>query len=411
MKSSLFEYYKSKYKVGGKTPVNSKGMWYQDGDVVVPSNQITMKGPNGEKDYFDSPILGIGMLSGDSQVMQPGQDYSFPNDNAVFEKKMQMGAKTKDLTLDQQTRLRNYIKEPQIENINLPSWLGLSSGATDYAKRMGQRSSEQLINNPGDISNQVSDAFKEGLDYSINAALPTKLGQLSSEGTYNPFGENTLQSMYSGLTYNKSFPKGSITLNPDRQEVQLRGKSGNVGYKRKLSNEETISQLAFNLNILPEALALYGEGRISDKNMIPSAYDSAMNTADYNLNAGVRGNAGALTYDVSGNYNPKEGYAYQGNAELSLLKDKLKLKGNVSGSQKAGVESMSAEARARLLKNLELKAGYNQSGEDRGNFNLGLSYSKAFQMGGGMSIPGINGSVVANVNSSTLKDSYKKNKK
>ena len=40
-----------------KVPVSKTGMWYQDGDVVVPSNQITMKGPNGESDYFNSPII------------------------------------------------------------------------------------------------------------------------------------------------------------------------------------------------------------------------------------------------------------------------------------------------------------------------------------------------------------------
>jgi hypothetical protein len=74
-----------------KTPVKSTGMWYQDGDVVVPSNQITMKGPQGQPNYFNSPILGIGMQSGQQQVMQPGREYLFPNDQSVFETKMQNG--------------------------------------------------------------------------------------------------------------------------------------------------------------------------------------------------------------------------------------------------------------------------------------------------------------------------------
>lgn len=95
MKSSLFEHYKKKYGTGGKLPVRKTGMWYQDGDVVIPSNEITMKGPDGEKDYFDSPIMGIGLRSGESQVMLPGEDYFFPNDDAVLEKKMQLGAKIK----------------------------------------------------------------------------------------------------------------------------------------------------------------------------------------------------------------------------------------------------------------------------------------------------------------------------
>jgi hypothetical protein len=74
-----------------KTPVKSTGMWYQEGDVVVPSNQITMKGPQGQPNYFNSPILGVGMQSGQQQVMQPGREYLFPNDQSVFETKMQKG--------------------------------------------------------------------------------------------------------------------------------------------------------------------------------------------------------------------------------------------------------------------------------------------------------------------------------
>lgn len=74
-----------------KVPVSKTGMWYQNGDVVVPSNQITMKGPQGQLDYFDSPIMGTGMQSGQTQVMQPGREYSFPNDNSVYERKMQNG--------------------------------------------------------------------------------------------------------------------------------------------------------------------------------------------------------------------------------------------------------------------------------------------------------------------------------
>ena len=77
-----------------KTPVKSTGMWYQEGDVVVPSNQITMKGPQGQPNYFNSPILGVGMQSGQQQVMQPGREYLFPNDQSVYETKMQNGGET-----------------------------------------------------------------------------------------------------------------------------------------------------------------------------------------------------------------------------------------------------------------------------------------------------------------------------
>ena len=410
MKSSLFEYYKSKYKVGGKTPVNPKGMWYQDGDVVVPSNQITMNGPNGEKDYFDSPILGIGMQSGTQQVMQPGQDYSFPKDNAVFEKKMQIGAKVKnqDMTPEQRVRFNSYIKGSDSRNIQIPEWLDLSSGATDYARRLNRMSQQDLIGMPGDISQNVNNAFRQGIDYSLN--IPTSAGQFNTEGSYNPFGENTVQDMYSGLTYTKNLPKGSIRLSPEEQQLTYRTKAGNVSYKKKMSDEEQISELAFNLNVLPEALSIYGGGKASNSLVSATGKDPKFQLNDnYNINAGIRGDAGPLSYDISGNYNPETGYRYRGDAQLSLLKDRLQLSGNVEGSQELGLESLSAEARARILKNLNVKAGYKQSGNNQGSYNIGLSYNKAFGQGG-MSIPGVNGVVVASAPMS-LQNQYKNKKK
>jgi hypothetical protein len=91
-----------------KTPVKSTGMWYQDGDVVVPSNQITMKGPQGQPNYFNSPILGVGMQSGETKVMQPGREYLFPNDKSVFETKMQNGGGV-ELALDAASFVPGYV--------------------------------------------------------------------------------------------------------------------------------------------------------------------------------------------------------------------------------------------------------------------------------------------------------------
>jgi hypothetical protein len=477
MKSSLFEHYKKKYAAGGKLPVRKTGMWYQDGDVVVPSNEITMKGPNGEKDYFDSPILGIGLLSGDTQVMEPGKDYLFPKDNAVLEKKMQMGANvaSKDMTPEQQARFNAYMKGTAPKNISTPEWLDLSSGATNYARRLNNMSQEDMMGMPGDISGRVSDAFKSGIDYSVN--VPTSAGQLSTEGSYNPFGENTVQDMYSGLTYTKNLSKGSIRLSPEEQQLMYRTKGGNISYKKKMSDEEQISELAFNLNVLPEALNIYGGGKTSNGLVSATGSDPKFQLNDnYNFRAGVRGDAGPLSYDISGNYNPETGYGYSGDAQLSLLKDRLQLSGSVEGSQELGLESMSAEARARLLKNLNVQAGYRQSGNNSGSYNIGLSYNKSFQEGGevedeedereddkemvegiadilrrvkdkknrkqiakkmvedfdeeeveynldnfmkaaklmqmgGMSIPGVNGVIVANSSPTSLKSTYKNKKK
>lgn len=110
-----------------KVPVDKTGMWYQDKDVVVPSNQITMKGPNGESNYFDSPIMGIGMQSGQKQIMQPGKEYSFPNDNSVYERKMQKGA---EVALDAASFL--------------PPPFGTAAGLGSAAINIGQRDWEGL---------------------------------------------------------------------------------------------------------------------------------------------------------------------------------------------------------------------------------------------------------------------------
>jgi hypothetical protein len=391
MKSVLFEHYKKKYASGGKKlPVRKTGMWYQEGDVVVPSNEITMKGPEGEKDYFDSPIMGIGLQSGESQVMLPGEDYFFPKDEAVLEKKMQKGAKVgnKEMTPEQQARFNAYMKTERPRDIEMPEWLSLSSGATNYARALNRMPMEQFVNMPGDISKNVTNAFNRGVSYSIDAEMPRGLGQIETDGTYTPFGQNTLEDMYSGLVYRKSFPKGSVRVSPEEQSFELRGKQGNIKYKRQGSDEEKISELAFNLNMRPN-MTLYGKGMMgnTEVNVDPrfinfSNYKQGQIDPQYRVSGGLRGNAGPLNYDLSGNYNPDTGYAYQGSADLSLLKNRLNLSGRVSGNQEDGLNSYSAEARARLAKGLNLTASYGKSNQDAARYNIGLTYNKAFEEGG-----------------------------
>jgi hypothetical protein len=143
-----------------KTPVKSTGMWYQEGDVVVPSNQITMKGPQGQPNYFNSPILGVGMQSGQQQVMQPGREYLFPNDQSVFETKMQNGAI--NLTKD----IRALNTNPQKNNFN--SALTTADMVTDVMQ-MGH-----FIPHPiGQAVGYVGDVLGAGVDLtqsSINAS-------------------------------------------------------------------------------------------------------------------------------------------------------------------------------------------------------------------------------------------------
>jgi hypothetical protein len=416
MKSYLFEHYKKKYASGGKkVPVRKTGMWYQKGDVVVPSNEITMKGPKGEKDYFDSPIVGIGLQSGQSQVMLPGEDYFFPQDEAVLEKKMQMGAKSKpsQMTPEQQARFNAYMGERPNSGIQTPEWLNLSSGATRFAQRFNNMGTEELSMMPGDISENVDSAFRRGLDYSVDADFGS-MGRFSTDGNYNPFGTNSLQSLYSGLSYQNNSPNLGVRLSPQEQELTLRGKGKQLKLKRNVTDEDAINELAFSLSPMGQALNVYGKGTLEGLGDFPTLnranpYSLKDINPEYNVQAGVRGQLGPVNYNVRGNYNPNTGYRYNADAELSLLKNRLNIRGDVSGTKEAGLQSLSAEARARLAKGLSVKAGYNKSKDQPGSYNVGISYNKAFQ-GGGMSIPGVNGSIVSSM-STTIRDAYKKKKK
>jgi hypothetical protein len=79
---------------GKKIEVSKKGLWDKSRkQVIVPSNRITMKGPNGEQDFFKKPVVATGLQSGQKVMMQPGGEYYFPNDKAVHEVRMQKGGK------------------------------------------------------------------------------------------------------------------------------------------------------------------------------------------------------------------------------------------------------------------------------------------------------------------------------
>ena len=77
---------------GKKIDVSKKGLWdKKKKQVIVPSNRITMKGPNGEQDFFKRPVVATGLQSGRQVMMQPGGEYYFPNDKAVHEVRMEEG--------------------------------------------------------------------------------------------------------------------------------------------------------------------------------------------------------------------------------------------------------------------------------------------------------------------------------
>ena len=377
MKSSLFEYYKSKYKIGGKAPVNPKGMWYQDGDVIVPSNQITMKGPNGESDYFKAPIMGIGMQSGTEQVMQPGQDYSFPKDNAVLEKKMQLGA------VNIQERLNEYMAQGNKKPATMPKGLSITTGLEQIQNEYLSESNRNQVSNIGDLSPQVLEAIRNsGINYKSNTNLPGQLGNVAYSGSYNPFDPKSTENLLNNVIYNKVFPKGSIRASADQQEVNLQTKGNSLRMSRSTKDSKVLEELSFNAQILPEVLSAYGGTQFKPEDVLNiRGLDpiSMQNKVDANL--GIQGQLGPLTYNAQAKYNPKTGRSYEADASLNLLKDRLKLSGNIQGENQ-GVQGYNVGANLELGKNLNVSGSYSKQANQPGSYNIGLNYNTIFEDGG-----------------------------
>ena len=100
-------------------PKSKTGLWNKKlNKVIVSSNRITMKGPNGEKDFFKRPVLGKGLQTGKTVVMQPGKEYKFPGDKEVLETRMQKGG----LSRRQIYRDASAEVDRQTEALNTPEY-------------------------------------------------------------------------------------------------------------------------------------------------------------------------------------------------------------------------------------------------------------------------------------------------
>lgn len=105
--------------MGKKKPiVSSLGQWAYPGEVtIIPSNSITMKG-------VEYPVLGVDNL-GNSQMMMPGADYTFPGDYVTEYPQMQFGGMSKrkiDKILNQNKDL-NFVQrmyQPNTPSIIIP---------------------------------------------------------------------------------------------------------------------------------------------------------------------------------------------------------------------------------------------------------------------------------------------------
>jgi len=362
MKSSLFEHYKKKYSLGGKLPVRKTGMWYQDGDVVVPSNEITMKGPDGEKDYFDSPILGIGLLSGDTQVMQPGEDYLFPNDEAVMEtKKFQSGG------VDVQERLKKYIAQDNNKSNALPRGLSVNTGLKGI---QNQYLNQTLpTDKTGDLSPQVLEALQESaknlkVSYKSTLDLPEKLGSIGYNSSYSLADPKSTKDLLTDLTYSRSFPGGNFRATADSQQLNLKSKGSNLNIRRNVKDSKVSNQFNFNTKVLPETLSVYGAGQFNPNDVITfNNLDPIKAEVNAKGNVGVRGKTKNLDYDVKGSYDPKTGLNYQGNAAIRMFKDRLNVSGSATTKDQL-LDAYNLDAKLKLGQNLNLSAfRKNEDGE------------------------------------------------
>lgn len=77
-------------QMGGTLEVNPRGQWDGKGNYRIPSNDITMQG-------VDFPVLAMPNV-GSPTVMQPGQDYTFPNADYVDEYPMHQVGGTQTTT-------------------------------------------------------------------------------------------------------------------------------------------------------------------------------------------------------------------------------------------------------------------------------------------------------------------------
>ena len=261
------------------TPVDETGMWYQDKDVVVPSNKITMKGPEGEDDYFDEPIVGTGMQSGKSVVMQPGEDYEFPDDDSVYEsKQMQLGGNIDNISPEGDVNFSLGNKNKLAFNVrgsgNIPNFKlnsvspnlsynnkGFSADVSPNSFGAGYNNSKVNLNANATMRNNAVESA--GIQGSYNVTP-----NLSLTGNYNinKGEQGTDKNYFAGFRYSKSFQNGGMSIpgvngtviasdNSPRLKKAYMQKAGYVKYvppsQRPLTFQSSNPSTADNARITP----------------------------------------------------------------------------------------------------------------------------------------------------------------
>lgn len=313
------------------TPVDETGMWYQKNDVIVPSNKITMKGPNGEDDYFEEPILGVGMQSGKQVMMQPGQEYEFPDDDEVYETQMQLGGR--------------------IDNIS-------SRGDVDFSVASKNKLSGQVIG-------------------SINAPS-LQMNSLTPRLAYS----------------NKGF---NANVSPSGFGAGYEGDKGYIDYTQSTAGKDTYRTASAGYNT--EKVNLNANATMRN-NMLE--------------NAGVEGSYQVTpNLSLSGNYNINKGE--QGTDKNYFAGFRYSKSFEEGGEVEDDDDKEMVDGIANILTRVKDKNNRKQIANEmildfkkegvKYNLKDFRKSAKVMQMGG-MSVPGVNGTVVASGNTSRLKKAY-----
>jgi hypothetical protein len=315
------------------TPVDETGMWYQNDDVIVPSNKITMKGPNGEDDYFEKPILGVGMQSGKQVMMQPGEDYEFPEDKEVYETQMQLGGR--------------------IDNVS-------SRGDVDFS-----------VGNKNKLSGQVVG--------SINAPS-LQMNSLTPRLAYS----------------NKGF---NANVSPGGFGAGYEGEKGYIDYNQSTAGKDTYRTASAGYNT--ERVNLNANATMRN-NMLENAgiegsYQVTPNlslSGNYNINKGEQG----TDKNYFAGFRYTKSFEDGGEVEDENDDDKEMVDGIASILTRVKDKNNRKQIANEMILDFK-KEGVKYNLKDF------KKSAKVMQMGG-MSIPGVNGTVVASSNTSRLKKAY-----
>lgn len=411
-------------------PVSQTGMWFQDKDVIVPSNRITMKGPDGSEDYFKEPIIGQGMQSGEVKVMQPGKEYHFPNDKQVFEKRMQGGG---EMLLD----LASYIPGPtgiyasgvglvndavqgDLWGVGLNTANILTGGAAKGAMSLARYAANAGARNTARGLATASHTLNRASRTANNVTQPIdKARTISNTGTYL----NTQRTPQRESTYVAPRPRpimqggGKFAVGPyDQMKAPKEGNYllpdiNRPSYIDEFGKMRSEYKMGFNDNGKEVLIPTVVQGKqLSQDEAIDNYYRTGLHMGKYDTVQDAE-NASALR---TAKYNM---LADPIRFKMSDYVPNMKVGGKIEEGEEDDDDREMVEGIADILRQVKDKDNRKQIAkkmvedfEDEDvDYNLDnfLEASRLMQMGG-MSIPGVNGTVVANTNAPSLYKKYKR---